>query len=429
MWRNRLVSSTYEPGSPFKLITASVALEENITSEDISNDFMCLGYQEVADQKISCWSQNHKGGKSLRQALELSCNPSFIQLGQRIGANTLYKYYGAFGFFSKTGIDLPSESNSIFWNEDKVRSVELATMSFGQRINITPIQLISAVSAIANDGILMQPRVVKQIINTETNTTTDLTPVEVRQVISKTTSERMRNLMRSVVTDGSGRRADVAGYSIGGKTGTSEPPVGKIEEGYIASYVAIAPTEKPEICLLMALHDPQGSSHQGGQICGPVVGQMLSEILPSLGLNSNEIQATTTSSESEATTATIPDIRNKTVTEAEKILSQSGFQTKISISGDKNSTLVTDQVPKPGTILTKNSIIMLYSKENETRISVSVPNLKGLTIDQAKSSLLGKNLNIVIEGNGTIIESQSVMPNSSVEEGTVIKVTLTTLTN
>lgn len=423
MWRNRLVSSTYEPGSPFKLITAAVALEENITSEDVPNDFICQGYEQVADRKISCWSQQHKGPKTLRQALELSCNPSLMQLGKRIGAETLYKYYGLFGFFSKTGIDLPSESSSIFWDLDNVGPVELATMSFGQRINITPIQLITAVSAIANDGILMQPRVVKQIINTETNTTTDLEPVEVRQVISKSTSERMRNLMRSVVTDGSGRRADVAGYSIGGKTGTSEPPVGKPEEGYIASYIAIAPTEKPEIVLLMALHDPKGGSHQGGQICGPVVGQMLSEILPYLGLNSENVQATVTTEGNTSEFITVPDIRNKTVTEAEKVLKQAGFQVKVTTSGDKNSLLVQDQTPAPGTTLSKDSIIMLYTEENDTKVSVAVPDLKGLTAEQAKNSLISKNLNIQVEGSG-VVTKQDINPNTSVEEGTVIKVTL-----
>lgn len=229
--------------------------------------------------------------------------------------------------------------------------------------------------------------------------------------------------MRSVVTDGSGRRADVAGYSIGGKTGTSEPPVGKPEEGYIASYIAIAPTEKPEIVLLMALHDPKGGSHQGGQICGPVVGQMLSEILPYLGLNSENVQATVTTEGNTSEFITVPDIRNKTVTEAEKVLKQAGFQVKVITSGDKNSLLVQDQTPAPGTTLSKDSIIMLYTEENDTKVSVAVPDLKGLTAEQAKNSLISKNLNIQVEGSG-VVTKQDINPNTSVEEGTVIKVTL-----
>lgn len=428
MWKNNVVSSPYEPGSPYKLITAATALEENITSEDVPNDFYCNGSIEVADRKISCWTQAHKGAKTLRQALQVSCNPSLIQLGQRIGAETLYKYYQAFGFFDKTGIELPQEASSTYWKLEDVKDVELATMSFGQRFTITPIQLVSAVSAISNDGILMKPRIVKQIINPETGTTTDIEPVQVRQVISKSTSERMRNLMKSVVDDGSGRLAKVEGYSIGGKTGTSEPQAGREDEGYIASYVAIAPTEKPEICLLIAVHNPNPNnegSHQGGQVCGPVVSQMLSEILPYLGLTSNNAQTSTDTVEEDTSYATVPDIRNKTVTEAEKLLKQAGFTTKVNISGDKNSTLVTDQTPKPGSSIPKNSIIVLYTEENDTRVSVKVPDFKDKTLAQAENMAKANNLNITTEGSGTVI-SQSIMVDTAVEEGTIIKLTLST---
>ena len=428
MWKNNVVSSPYEPGSPYKLITAATALEENITSEDVPNDFYCNGSIEVADRKISCWTQAHKGAKTLRQALQVSCNPSLIQLGQRMGAETLYKYYQAFGFFDKTGIDLPQEASSTYWKLEDVKDVELATMSFGQRFTITPIQLVSAVSAIANDGILMKPRIVKQIINPETGTTTDIEPVQVRQVISKSTSERMRNLMKSVVDDGSGRLAKVEGYSIGGKTGTSEPQAGREDEGYIASYVAIAPTEKPEICLLIAVHNPNPNnegSHQGGQVCGPVVSQMLSEILPYLGLTSSNAQTSTDTVEEDTSYATVPDIRNKTVTEAEKLLKQAGFTTKVNISGDKNSTLVTDQTPKPGSSIPKGSIIVLYTEENDTRVSVKVPDFKDKTLAQAENMAKANNLNITTEGSGTVI-SQSIMVDTAVEEGTIIKLTLST---
>ena len=428
MWKNSIISTPYEPGSPYKLITAATALEEDITSEDVANDFYCNGSIKVGDRTISCWSQNHKGAKTLRQALEQSCNPSLIQLGQRIGAETLYKYYQAFGFFDKTGIDLPQEASSTYWKLEDVKDVELATMSFGQRFTITPIQLVSAVSAIANDGILMKPRIVKQIINPETGTTTDIEPVQVRQVISKSTSERMRNLMKSVVDDGSGRLAKVEGYSIGGKTGTSEPQAGREDEGYIASYVAIAPTEKPEICLLIAVHNPNPNnegSHQGGQVCGPVVSQMLSEILPYLGLTSSNAQTSTDTVEEDTSYATVPDIRNKTVTEAEKLLKQAGFTTKVNISGDKNSTLVTDQTPKPGSSIPKGSIIVLYTEENDTRVSVKVPDFKDKTLAQAENMAKANNLNITSEGSGTVI-SQSIMVDTAVEEGTIIKLTLST---
>jgi len=428
MWKNDVISSPYEPGSPYKLITAAVALEENITSEDVAGDFYCDGVYVVADRKISCWTQGHKGTKTLRQALQVSCNPSLMQLGQRIGAPTLYKYYEAFGFFNKTNIDLPQEASSTYWELEDVNDVELATMSFGQRFTITPIQLVSAISAIANDGVLMKPRIVKQIINPETGTTTDIEPVQVRQVISKSTSERMRDLMKSVVDDGSGRLAKVEGYSIGGKTGTSEPQAGREDEGYIASYVAIAPTEKPEICLIMAIHNPNPNgqgSHQGGQVCGPVISQMLTEILPILGINSSNIQTPTSPVEENTSYVTVPDIRNKTVTEAEKILKQAGFNTKINISGDKNTTLITDQNPKPGSSIPKKSIIVLYSAENDTRVSVKVPDFKGKSLSQAENMAKANNINITSEGSGTVV-SQSIMVDTAVEEGTIVKLILST---
>ena len=428
MWKNDVISSPYEPGSPYKLITAAVALEENITSEDVAGDFYCDGVYVVADRKISCWTQGHKGTKTLRQALQVSCNPSLMQLGQRIGAPTLYKYYEAFGFFNKTNIDLPQEASSTYWELEDVNDVELATMSFGQRFTITPIQLVSAISAIANDGVLMKPRIVKQIINPETGTTTDIEPVQVRQVISKSTSERMRDLMKSVVDDGSGRLAKVEGYSIGGKTGTSEPQAGREDEGYIASYVAIAPTEKPEICLLMAIHNPNPNgqgSHQGGLVCGLVISQMLTEILPILGINSSNIQTPTSPVEENTSYVTVPDIRNKTVTEAEKILKQAGFNTKINISGDKNTTLITDQNPKPGSSIPKKSIIVLYSAENDTRVSVKVPDFKGKSLSQAENMAKANNINITSEGSGTVV-SQSIMVDTAVEEGTIVKLILST---
>lgn len=422
MWKNRIIADTYEPGSTFKLITAAAALEENITSEDVTNNFLCIGYEPVAGRNIKCWSRTPHGHETLRKALQNSCNPAFMQLGAQIGATTLYKYYDAFGLFDKTGVGLPGEANSIFHKPENIRAQELATMSFGQRIKVTPLQMITAVSAIANDGVLMKPRIVKQVINTDTNAVTNIDPIEVRRVLSKSTSERMRDMMESVVTDGSGRYAQVAGYSIGGKTGTSEPDPNHPEDGYIASYVAISPTENPEICILLALHDPHGKSHQGGQICGPVISQMLSEILPYLGLTSSQAQASGTVSTVNSN-ITVPDVRNKTVTEAQKLLQQAGFKTIASTNGNKNELLVTDQVPKPGTTLPKNSIIVLYTPNNEVRVSVKVPSLKGKTAAEATRALNNLNLNIHTEGSGIVV-SQDISTDTSVEEGTVVKVTL-----
>ena len=418
MWSNKSVSELYEPGSVFKTVTASIGLEENITDTDVAGDFTCTGYENVSGVNIACWRYyNPHGSQSLRKALENSCNPAFMQLAARIGTTTLYKYYKAFGLFDKTGIDLPGEASSMFTDEQKVGPLERATMSFGQRFSITPLQMITAVSAIANDGILMKPRIVKQITNTDTGAITNIEPTEVRQVISKETSAKVKSMMESVVTEGTGGRGAVSGYSIGGKTGTSEPVAGKEEtEGYVASYVAISPVEDTKVVLLLTLYKPDKNNHQGGQVAGPVVSQMLTKILPYLGIPSN-----TANNTDDDNLITVPDIRNKTIAEAEKVLKAAGFTTKITTSNDKNSTTVIDQIPKPGVSLTKNSIIMLY--DQSVRTSTTVPDLSGKSAYQATSELKNLNLNISIEGSGTVV-SQDPAKGTKVDEGTVINVTL-----
>ena len=426
MWANKSVAETYEPGSVFKVITSSIALEENITTTDKSDDFYCKGYEEFEDSsasqplKISCWRTNPHGVQSLRQALCNSCNPAFMQLGKRIGAPTLYKYYEAFGLFDSTNSGLYGEQGSIFQNLDKVGPVELATMSFGQRLNVTPLQMATAIACVSNDGILIKPRIVKQITNTDTGSVSEIPVTQVRQVISKETSQEVKSMMESVVTVGTGKHAAVSGYSIGGKTGTSEPVYNKTEEGYVASYVAISPVEDTQVVLLLTLYDPPKNNHQGGQLAGPVVSQMLSEILPYLGIPSNEDSSSNSSSDN---LIVVPDIRNKTVAEAEKVLKNSGFTTKTYVKGNANNTLVVDQMPKPGVSLSKNSIIVLYGEGNDVATSVTVPDLKGMNASQASNVLKEKNLNISIEGSGTVI-SQDAAKDEQVPEGTVIKVTL-----
>lgn len=417
MWSNKAVSELYEPGSVFKLITASAALEENITGTDIAGDFKCPGYEMVGDRRVNCWkTDGSHGSQSLRQALEHSCNPALIQLGNRIGTATLYKYYKSFGFFDTTGVDLPGEASSIFLAENEVKPIERATYSFGQRFSITPLQMITAVSAIANDGVLMKPRIVKSITNTDTGAVTTVDTEEVRQVISSDTATKVKSMMQSVVEEGTGYRASVTGYTVGGKTGTSEPRSGREDiDGYVATYVAISPVEDTQVVLLLNLYKPPKSNHQGGTLAGPVVSQMLTEILPYLGIPSNE--ETTDDSD----LITVPEVRNKTITEAEKVLKNAGFTTKISTSNDKNSTVVTDQVPKPGLALSKDSIIMLY--DQDTRVSTTVPDLNGKSKYQATTELRNSNLNISVEGSGTVV-SQDPPKGSSVDAGTVVKVTL-----
>lgn len=419
LWRNRCVSDTYEPGSTFKVITAAIGLEEDIVETDAQNTFYCPGYEMVNGNKIRCWTSGMHGMQTLRNALMNSCNPALMQLGKKIGSTTLYKYYSAFGLFNKTNIDTSGETNSYFWNLNDVGNMELATMSFGQRFRVTPIQLITAVSSVANNGTLVKPRIVKQIENTDTGAITTIDPVNVREVISKETSDKLIDMLESVVTEGTGRYGAVKGYSVAGKTGTSEPDYNNPESGYVASYVAISPTENPEVVVLVTLYNPPKSGqHQGGQIAGPVVSQILTEVLPYLGVPSDD---SGNGSSTNSNKVTVPDVRNKTVLEAKKALENAGFTAVI--SGSDTSLLVTDQMPKPGTLLLSGSSVNIYGAGNEARVSVQVPNLKGMSFSAARNSLKSKKLNINSTGSGTVIV-QDPIAGTTVEEGTIINVTL-----
>lgn len=291
MWRNRVVSNTYEPGSTFKVLMSAIALEEDITETDIKGDFYCSGHQNIAGTNIKCWiAPSSHGAQTLRNALANSCNPSFIQLGKRIGVSTLYKYFRAFGLFDETGIATSGETTGIFHNIDKVGPTELATMSFGQRFTITPLQLITAACSIANDGILVQPKIVKQIENSNTGAITTVDTVEVRQVVSSETAEQVLSMMESVVVSGTGKTGAVKGYTIGGKTGTSEPSPGKEEEGHVVSFLATAPSSDPDIVALVIFYNPGGNNPEGSKVAGPAMSEILSEVLPYLGITSNKIE-------------------------------------------------------------------------------------------------------------------------------------------
>lgn len=283
MWSVRSVSETYEPGSVFKLITASVALEENITTTDKNNDFYCSGYEEVEDRTIRCWSyKKPHGGESLRDALVNSCNPALIQLASRIGSKTLYKYYDAFGLFNKTYVGLSGETSGIFYDLKDVGPVQLATMSFGQRFTITPLQMCTAVCAIANGGYLVQPKIVKSMTNTDTGEVIQMDTNTIRQVLSSQTCDSLKDMMKSAVDYG--KHAQVKGYSVGGKSGTSEPTDNNPDAGYVASFVALSPVQNSQVVILVTLYDPTEKSYQGARTAGPTISKILTEVLPYLGV-------------------------------------------------------------------------------------------------------------------------------------------------
>lgn len=425
VWKNRAVSGTYEPGSTFKLLIASIGLEEGIVQTDTENDFMCTGPYLVAEengepQYISCWRKVPHGPNSLRGALEGSCNPAFMQLGKRIGPQILYKYFDAFGLFEPVGNDIARSYKGTFTDLDSVGPVELATTSFGQRFEISPLQLITAVSAICNDGILVKPKIVKQIENTDTKSIEVVETEKIRQVISKSTSEKVKDMMQSVVTDGTGKHAAIEGYSIGGKSGTSEPRQGHEEDGYVASFIGISPIENTQVVCLVTLYgikDPE--HHQGGQQAGPVVRQIFTDILPILGVTPD---STEQPEEEEDRQIAVVNVKDMTISEANSKLFSLGFNVIYNTAEDPNVAIVADQVPKSGVALPENSTICLYTASETERTKVQVPNIKGMTVEQATNALKAKNLNISIDGNKGIVVTQEPTFETEVEEGTVINV-------
>lgn len=426
VWRNKAVSDLYEPGSTFKLITSAIGLEEGKVSTDTENDFECnIVYYPAPNEPISCWrTYAAHGRQSLRQALQNSCNPAFMQLGARIRANISYKYYEAFELFSTNiGSNIAAVSKPQFTPIDEVGAVELATMSFGQRFSISPLQLITAVSAICNDGVLVEPRIIKQVENTDTNSIENIETNKIRQVVSKETADKVKDMMLSVVESGTGQWAKVAGYTIGGKSGTSEPIESKKEEeGYTASFISVSPIENTQVVCLVVLYKPEGpAGHQGGQTAGPVASQIMSEVLPYLGIPTNDttVETTTTSN-----SIAVQDVTDKTVAEAKKILKESGFDVSINISGDENTTLVIDQMPKSGIYLEEGSTIYLYTAENPNKSSTKIPNIKGKTVEEATKILKNSRLNIKVEGEKGIVVSQDPTFDVEVTEGTVVNVVI-----
>ena len=357
MWRNKAIADTYEPGSTFKLVTTSAALEEKIAEPDKEGAYSCTGSITIANARIKCWRYYRPhGSQSLRQALMNSCNPVFIGLGQKLGVETYYTYLEKFGFLNKTGIDLPGEAKGIFLDKSKVGPVELATISFGQRFEVTPVQMITMVSTIANGGERMKPRLVKGTIDMKTGNRNDNNPVNSSRVISEETAKNVLSMMQSVVAEGTGKNAQVIGYNVGGKTGTSEDGVNTNK--YVTSFIGVAPISNPKVTILVTLYNPTGEGgHQGGAVAAPVAGKILGEVLPYLELNQDNKESL-----EEKKTVTVPDITYKTLKEAEKILKESNL--KIEYNGDikndqKEEIIIKEQIPAYGINVNEESKIFV----------------------------------------------------------------------
>ena len=442
-WRNKAISDTYEPGSTFKIITLAMALEEGVVSENSS--FYCGGSMNVLGRgsPLKCWKYGGHGSQSLTQAVQHSCNVAFVNIGQLVGEEKFYEYAEGFGFIdrtqdtsqqltAKTGIDLGGESGSIWWSEDVFCNPEnlsqLAAASFGQTFNITPIQLITAVSACVNGGRLMKPYLVQSVEDSEGNIVSQTEPELVRQVISEETSATVRKILEQVVGDqkeGTGHNAYVAGYRIGGKTGTSTKTTEEIagNKEYIVSFIGFAPADDPEIAILVLLDDPSSESGiyiSGGQMAAPVVGKMMADILPYLGYEPEYTDA-----ELENIDRPVPEVAGMSLAEAQRALTESGFKSRIIGEGDT----VTDQLPRSGVVIASGSEVLLYAGQSPAPTQETMPDVRGLSYAEAVERLgdIGVYLssgNSSTDAANLIVSGQSIAPGTAVEHGTVVDVTL-----
>ncbi len=411
--RNKAVVDSYEPGSTFKSVTASLAIDTGACT--LSDTFSCGGSFTVADRRIKCANTNGHGLQDFSQAVQNSCNPAFIQIGQKLGKDRFIDGVNAFGFFKKTGIEMPGEAEGLGFSKDSMTDVDLATSSFGQSITVTPLQMVAAVSAVANGGTLMKPHLVKQIVNSDMGIVENVQPETVRQVISPETSRKMCEILESVVSQGGGKNAYLAGYRIAGKTGTSE----KIPRGhskYVASFIGFAPADDPQVVCLVILDEPNGDSYYGGTIAAPVVRDILGETLQYLG-----VEAKYTSDEEEYVDIEVPDVSGMSQADAGIVLDEQGFNVKVSGS----SELIVDQIPKAHTKAAQGSTIVLYTDGEKAMRSIVVPSVIGQTPAEANASLVNDGLNAKIKGvsksgkNATCI-GQSPVEGTMVEPGTVV---------
>lgn len=424
-WRNKALNDTYEPGSTFKPMVMAAALEEGVVTEDDS--FTCTGAVFIDGWKIRCSARSGHGTQTLRRALVNSCNPALIAIGQKLTAEKFYEYWENYGFTTPTGIELPGEGESFFWNRDafidSTGIVNLAVASFGQRFNVTPLQLVRAISCVVNGGHLMEPYLVQSVTDADGNVVSYHEPTEVRQVISEQTSELMRSMMESVVNtpNGTGKNAYVSGYRIGGKTGTSQT---NNEDHLIASFVGVAPANDPEIVVLIAFDWPQLAEHggqktidgifvSGGTMAAPMAGRLIANILDYLGYEKSRISA-------DYSGVTVPQLIGSNLIDAQNALLSVGLYCRLSGEGD----IVTDQAPAAGSSIPPGSTIKLYMGTERTQDTAEMPDLSNMTYSQAVSTMEAAGLYLEATGltDGTVF-SQDVAPGTLLTGGSVVEVT------
>lgn len=430
-WANKVVGQAYYPGSTFKTITTAMAYEEDLVDDFNNSGFCCNGYHIVGGRRIKCAKLQGHGPLTFDEALQYSCNPAMMIMGAKIGGETFYEYIQAFGYLEKTGIDLPGETGSNFWSHDDFvkSSVNLAVASFGQNFEISPLQQIMAVSAVANGGYLMTPYVVKEIQDRDGNVLETRVPEVRRQVISAETSRQVSSALEAgVAGNGGASTAYVAGYRVAAKTGTSEKilKMNEKDDGrnyYVSSTVGYAPANDPEIAVLIIVDEPTaGISLYGSFVAAPYVGKVVETALPYMG-----VAAQYTDKELANLTQEVPDVVGWSASAAETYASSFGLTVEIVGEG----SIVRSQSPAAGTKLEPtNGKIILYMERDMAHETVTVPDVTGLTAVSANALLAGRGLNIRIKGTNSYLSgtaatavSQDIAPNTVVEKGTVITVT------
>ena len=361
LWRNPVVSDTYEPGSTFKLITSSAAIEEKVIDE--STTFKCAGSFSVSGIRLHCWTSGAHGTQTIKEAVGNSCNPALAKVAELLGKTKLYKYIDLYGITETTGVDYPGEASAIVQNIDNVGPVELATIGYGQGISLTPIQLLTAINAIGNDGQLLQPRYVKALTDSDGNVVQSYEPTVVRKVISQATAKKMRNIMQYVVDEGGGGNARIAGYRVGGKTGTAnkiDAGTGKYGKYYYSSFIGMAPMDDPQISILLIVDSPKGA-YYGSIVAAPIAKEILTNALRYLNVTPEYTSAEKKTLQSGYTT--VPNVVGKEFSDAAGIIG--GKELKYSrpkSAQDDDDFTVVAQYPKAGTKVKKNTVVYVYKE-------------------------------------------------------------------
>lgn len=416
LWRNIAVANAYEPGSTFKIITTTAALGEKVVS--LADRFFDPGSVEVQGRHIHCWKAGGHGSQSFQEVVENSCNVGFVNVGLKLGSDSFYSYLEAFGLGQLTNIDLAGESKGIMIGKSRVKPLDIATMSMGQSIAVTPIQLATAVAAVANDGQRLRPQIVREVKAPSGEMIRGFTPDIVKQVVDQHTAEEVKKVLESVVENGTGKSAYLDGFRIAGKTGTAQKvgPGGYMAGKYIASFAGFTPADHPQIVLLVVIDEPVGL-YYGGQIAAPAFAAVMKDILQYLKVMPQHLKKT--ADEKQETHVAVPSVINLLITDAKEELRKVGLQARIEETGER----IVDQIPKPGSRIPKDSSVLLYTMTPRYGVDeITVPDCGGKTLREAADLLAETGLRINPSGIGLKSIKQEPLPGEKVPPGRAVTV-------